>query len=816
MTAFQWKPQAGDSLAILFGAGAAHSHAIEESLRPPLAGQLMDVLLERAYPNDADRNQRFIETRLSRHTGSKDLTFDWVWQGLVQPPEAVVGGQSGEMMPSRRSMPTFYECIHSRLGQHRPIPKAYNILAEVLFSCPQLECLATTNFDELIDEAIHRVARLRQRIPLQDYRIASTLTQHHFLQQRPFQGPVLHKLHGTLSDPYSIIAGLNNLQTDEQPEVYHGFLSSLRRASHVIIAGYSFSDHSLSKFAAQAIKSSTDKHVYVVCGPDTQRVADLLREDCNASVAVYAAKDELADDFLDNFLQDLSKLTPQPDLSLRPEERRILTKGPAFLSVHNPNRFLSGSARSGSDENLTFPDPLYDSIVLPKKLRSVLAKLVDLGESQRLRRVLQLSYVQYRYPSATHTRFAHSLGVAHLVNRMIDLQSPKRTDDGDPLPEVAKTAAERKDSVIDALGTYGHRDLLLSALLHDAGHGPSGHTLDSLKEFMPDKERQGHEKTARQLLRAALERQGFADLKALLGDEGLPVDQLASIILGEHRLSPVISNGGLDLDRLDFILRDLACTGLRVDGVSAGKYVSDLLENLDDLLRAFRLVASPSSKEHPGYYYQLTTGVENRNDCPVFRMLTKLGTAYGELYDKVYFCWQNSCAQSLVTHALDRALASRRFHLVDILPLVDEQLFETLQNFDDPVVREFATLAKYRRLYDPVLKVSLKMPTKWLDPRPLERQLNGLYGKESSHNWLVAFRPSKSFEASLLDGDFFTKTQPVIQTLPFGKPTPARLHFFAWPGLDPDVRKLKSQVVTLLERMGIDLSEYTLVEAPFD
>lgn len=141
---------------------------------------------------------------------------------------------------------------------------------------------------------------------------------------------------------------------------------------------------------------------------------------------------------------------------------------------------------------------------------------MDLGESQRLRRVLQLSYVQYRYPSATHTRFAHSLGVAHLVNRMIDLQSPKRTDDGDPLPEVAKTAAERKDSVIDALGTYGHRDLLLSALLHDAGHGPSGHTLDSLKEFMPDKERQGHEKTARQLLRAALK------------GRGLPISKLCS------------------------------------------------------------------------------------------------------------------------------------------------------------------------------------------------------------------------------------------------------------------------------------------------
>lgn len=104
MTAFQWKPHAGDILAILFGACPAHSHAIEESLRPPLVGQLMDVLLERAYPNDVDRNQRLIETRLSGHTGSKDLTFDWVWQGLVRPPEAVDGGQSGEIVPSYRSI----------------------------------------------------------------------------------------------------------------------------------------------------------------------------------------------------------------------------------------------------------------------------------------------------------------------------------------------------------------------------------------------------------------------------------------------------------------------------------------------------------------------------------------------------------------------------------------------------------------------------------------------------------------------------------------------------------------------------------------
>ena len=809
MPNLSWKPNEGDRLAILFGAGAAHSHNIADpALRPPLAQELMDVLLARAYPNATDRQQAFRDQWMPPGKPVPDLTFDHVWQGLIAPPEARERREGAVVVPSTKMMPNYYSCLHERLGRHRPIPKAYNILAEMLFACPSLECVATINFDELIDEAIDRVARSRHKILLRDYRIASTINQHRFLREGRYQGPVLQKLHGTLSDPYSIIAGVWKDPEGEIPDVYAPFLDSLARATHVLILGYSFSDHKLSTLAADVIRRSGNKEVYVVCAEQTEHVASLLQQDANPSVRIFEATSIYADDFLEALWSDLSRSAPPPDLSLRPEERAVLTRGPASLPVKNPTRFLSGSSRHASEGDLVFPDIVYDAIVLPGALRSVLAKLIDLGECQRLRRILQLSYVQFRYPSATHTRFAHSLGVAHLVNRLIALQREKGGNE---------RGVSARDSVVPALGAVGPRNLLVAALLHDAGHGPSGHTLDSLQEYLPTGDRHDHEAAARGFLHAALERQGFADLKALLGEEGLAVVELSSIILGTHRLSPVISNGGLDLDRLDFILRDLLHSGLVINGQTASDYLAELRRHLDEVLLAFRLVPNAGPKE-PQFYYQLTTNRAERNKCPVYTTLEKLGVAYCQLYERVYFCWQNSCAQAMVTCALERVLASRRFHLMDILPLVDEQLLDTLQTFDDAVVRELATLVKYRRLYDPVLLIRFSEPTKRFDARALARELNVLYpaGDKPALNWLVAFRPYKSFQVSFRDGDFFDPTPHDIKTAHFGTPARARLQVFAWPGLDFDPRVFRQQLADLMTGMGFPSAKYEIMNRPFD
>ena len=61
-------------------------------------------------------------------------------------------------------------------------------------------------------------------------------------------------------------------------------------------------------------------------------------------------------------------------------------------------------------------DAIYRFIKVPPLCRAYM----DTPEFQRLRRISQLGNVQYVYPSATHTRFSHSLGVMHLAGKQAD------------------------------------------------------------------------------------------------------------------------------------------------------------------------------------------------------------------------------------------------------------------------------------------------------------------------------------------------------------------------------------------------------------
>src|SRR3989338_10430063 len=64
----------------------------------------------------------------------------------------------------------------------------------------------------------------------------------------------------------------------------------------------------------------------------------------------------------------------------------------------------------------TIRDVIYGEISLP----SLCVAFMDTPEFQRLRRVKQLGMVHYVYPSATGTRFEHSIGVCILAGRLVD------------------------------------------------------------------------------------------------------------------------------------------------------------------------------------------------------------------------------------------------------------------------------------------------------------------------------------------------------------------------------------------------------------
>src|SRR4051812_37710938 len=89
-----------------------------------------------------------------------------------------------------------------------------------------------------------------------------------------------------------------------------------------------------------------------------------------------------------------------------------------------------------------------------------MVRLIDAPEFQRLRRIKQLGLALFTYQGAEHSRFAHSLGVLHLMTRVLDRLGEKFSIKKED--RVAATAA---------------------ALLHDIGHGSFSHVMEKVLGF---------------------------------------------------------------------------------------------------------------------------------------------------------------------------------------------------------------------------------------------------------------------------------------------------------------------------------------------
>jgi HD superfamily phosphohydrolase len=185
-------------------------------------------------------------------------------------------------------------------------------------------------------------------------------------------------------------------------------------------------------------------------------------------------------------------------------------------------------------------DPVHGLIAFEGMAERVIRPLLDTREVQRLRRVRQLGLASLVFPGAEHTRFAHAIGTAHVMQALqnrIDACS-------DELPPEQRLDEEAK------------ADGLAAALLHDLGHGPFSHLFE---EVLPHAKH--HEQWTRDIL----------------GDPSTEVHQtlesissgmsgrVGDLLSGDYRLGYLSQSvsGTLDVDRADYLLRDSHMTGVR-------------------------------------------------------------------------------------------------------------------------------------------------------------------------------------------------------------------------------------------------------------
>lgn len=171
--------------------------------------------------------------------------------------------------------------------------------------------------------------------------------------------------------------------------------------------------------------------------------------------------------------------------------------------------------------------------------------IIDKPEFQRLKNIKQLGVVHYVFPSATHTRFEHSLGVYFLAGELL-------TNLKNNQPEIDIT--KREIQLIKIAG-----------LCHDLGHGPFSHLLDNYILGKSDNIFSEHENRSYNIL-------GYMIKKYSLGISSEELEFISKIINPKEIetedtrefIYEIINNerNGIDVDKFDYIKRDSLYCGL--------------------------------------------------------------------------------------------------------------------------------------------------------------------------------------------------------------------------------------------------------------
>ena len=273
-------------------------------------------------------------------------------------------------------------------------------------------------------------------------------------------------------------------------------------------------------------------------------------------------------------------------------------------------------------------DPVHGYV----ELEDFALALLDSPALQRLRYIRQLGFSYLVYPGANHTRFEHSLGTIYLA----DIACRKFG-----LPDENR-------KLVDA-----------AALLHDIGHGPFSHASEPLlEEFL----HRTHN---------AIDVFVHGETGDILLHHGLDPDELCSLVSGSHPLSGII-HGDLDVDRMDYLLRDAYYTGAPYGTVDAQRLIRNMVRTADGIVLD-------------------ENGINAAESLLIARTLMR---------PSVYFHHVSRIGESMFHLAMQEHLRDKKNVAAEgLLHMDDAACIQALRSSENPVARSMIERIYQRRLY---------------------------------------------------------------------------------------------------------------------
>ncbi|MGL4948549.1 MAG: HD domain-containing protein [Mycoplasma sp.] len=184
--------------------------------------------------------------------------------------------------------------------------------------------------------------------------------------------------------------------------------------------------------------------------------------------------------------------------------------------------------------NKFIKDAIYNEIEIPIDDQYIV-ELLDTREFKRLRNIYQLGECHNVFFSATHNRYSHSLGVYHNAKRFlsgINVEIPEQD----------------------------YKSILVTALLHDLGHGPRSHCFEFYTNV-------NHEEFTKKIICDS-----STEVNQVLKKYNIDIEAVILILTKQHPIKfywQVISSQ-IDADRLDYLVRDSYFVGANYGHIDAG------------------------------------------------------------------------------------------------------------------------------------------------------------------------------------------------------------------------------------------------------
>ncbi len=313
------------------------------------------------------------------------------------------------------------------------------------------------------------------------------------------------------------------------------------------------------------------------------------------------------------------------------------------------------------------PDPIHGHLGVPDWLR-------EIENTPPVRRMLRIRQLGLKsvidFPGAIHTRYGHALGVMHLSGFLVDKLYEKTQQEG------RNTIAENLKS--------NKNNLMAAGLLHDIAHGPFSHAVDFV---LRQTSQITHEQLAEQVI--------FNDLAKSLTNHGITPEAVVKIINNTHDFKFIsgIINGPIDVDKLDYLLRDAHHVGL--------KYGFDL----EHFVNSYTVLGDDSSLS------RCILGLEN---TPVAQVTSEIFVLiWKSMYDLIYHIRDSRIAEKMLEKATLLAIRADdklEQYFTDtsmLLTLDDDNLLSLLKNSKDPYTKELEKRIQNRQLFKSIHDINL-------------------------------------------------------------------------------------------------------------